>query len=118
MAADDPSPGGTGAAHCLGGVPLTLRSRYAHSPHPVRVGGRGRGSGRPQANRGGDLLQQQALMTSLFLVLLFFSHASNDMTGIRARTHTSYTGTYMKAEAKITLSFYTMPAELKARRLK
>lgn len=71
VAADDPSPGGTGATHRLGGVPVTLRSRYAHSPHPVRVGGRGRGSGRPQAYRGGDLLQQQALMTNLFIFIFF-----------------------------------------------
>ncbi|KAL7374010.1 hypothetical protein ABVT39_019678 [Epinephelus coioides] len=43
--ADDPSPGGAGPPHCLRSVSLSLCSRYAHSPHPVRVGGRGRGAG-------------------------------------------------------------------------
>lgn len=43
--ADDPSPGGAGPPHCLCSVSLSLCSHYAHSPHPVCVGGRGRGAG-------------------------------------------------------------------------
>lgn len=54
--ADDPSPGGAGPPHCLRSVSLSLCSRYAHSPHPVRLGGRGRGAGRPQVCHRGHLL--------------------------------------------------------------
>lgn len=78
--ADDPSPGGAGPPHCLRSVSLSLCSRYAHSPHPVRVGGRGRGAGRPQARRRGHLLQQQTLM-----MLLVPFHTS---------THDTHTHTY------------------------
>lgn len=79
--ADDPSPGGAGPPHCLRSVSLSLCSRYAHSPHPVRVGGRGRGAGRPQGRHSGHLLQQQTLMKLLVLFTL-------QLTNIDTNAHT------------------------------
>ncbi|GAA6231780.1 polyadenylate-binding protein 2 isoform X2 [Lates japonicus] len=60
--------------HCLCSVSLSLCSRYAHSPHLVRVGRRGRGAGRPQAHGRGHLLQQQTLMMLLVLFTLTQIH--------------------------------------------
>lgn len=70
--ADYPSPGGAGPPHCLRSVSLSLCSRYAHSPHPVCLGGWGRGAGRPQVCSRGHLLQQQTL--TLLLVLVSLTH--------------------------------------------
>lgn len=86
--ADDPSPGGAGPPHCLCSVSLSLCSRYAHSPHPVRVGGRGRGAGRPQARRGGHLLQQQTLMMLLVLFTLQLAHTNTHIDDTHTHTHT------------------------------
>lgn len=91
--ADYPSPGGTGPPHCLRSVSLSLCSRYAHSPHPVCVGGWGRGAGRPQVCSGGHLLQQQTL--TLLLVLVSLTH---DIT----HTHTQAAGhTFPYREMKL-----------------
>ena len=86
--ADDPSPGGAGPPHCLCSVSLSLCSRYAHSPHPVRVGGRGRGAGRPQARRRGHLLQQQTLMMLLVPFTLQPMTHTDTYTWKTADTHT------------------------------
>ncbi|MEQ2303339.1 hypothetical protein AMECASPLE_015790 [Ameca splendens] len=43
--ANNPPPGGAGPPHCLRSISVSLCSRYAHSPHPVGVGWRGRGAG-------------------------------------------------------------------------
>lgn len=86
--ADYPSPGGAGPPHCLRSVSLSLCSRYAHSPHPVCVGGWGRGAGRPQVCSRGHLLQQQTL--TLLLVLVSLTH---DITHIHDHTRTRSTCT-------------------------
>lgn len=83
--ADDPSPGGARPPHCLRSVSLSLCTRYAHSPHPVSVGGWGRGARRPQARCGGHLLQQQTLM--MLLVPLTLQHTR---THTHCSTHITY----------------------------
>lgn len=90
--ADNPSPGGAGPPHCLRSISLSLCSRYAHSPHPFGVGGRGRGAGRPQARRGGHLLQQQTLMMLLVLFTLQISHTHTSST----KTHTHLFNTHTR----------------------
>ncbi len=40
---DYPSSRGCGAPYSLGGVSVSFCTRYAHSPHPLHVGGRGTG---------------------------------------------------------------------------
>lgn len=82
--ADDPSPGGAGPPHCLRSVSLSLCSRYAHSPHPVCVGGWGRGAGRSQARRWWHLLQQQTLM----MLLVPFTLSTHSNTHGRQNQHT------------------------------
>lgn len=92
--ADNPSPGGTGPSHCLRSISLSLCSRYAHSPHPVGVGRWGRGAGRPQARRGGHLLQQQTLMMLLVLFTLSKSYThAHTHTHCQQHTHRSTDGT-------------------------
>lgn len=54
---DYPSSRGRSAPYRLGGVSVSFCSRYAHSPNPLCVGGRGRGTGRPPAHCGRHLLQ-------------------------------------------------------------
>lgn len=80
--ADNSSPGGAGPPHCLSSISLSLCSRYAHSPHPVGVGGWGWGSERPQACCRRHLLQQQTL------TLLVLLHTSNLHTRTHTPTHT------------------------------
>lgn len=89
--ADDPSPGGAGPPHCLCSVSLSLCSRYAHSPHPVCVGGWGRGAGWPQTRCRGHLLQQQTL------IMLSPFHTSTHSNTHGRHTHTHTCSTYNTA---------------------
>ena len=84
--ADYPSPGGAGPPHCLRGVSLSLCSRYAHSPHPVCVGGWGRGAGRPQVGRRGHLLQQQTLTVLLVSYTRHHTHTHTHLYNMHYST--------------------------------
>lgn len=55
--ADYPSSRGRSTPYCLGGVSVSICSRYAHSPDPLCLGGWDWGTGWPPAHCGRHLLQ-------------------------------------------------------------
>lgn len=82
--ADHPSSRGRSTPYCLGGVSVSICSRYAHSPDPLCVGGWG--TGWPPAHSGRHLLQQQALSFNNMIIL----RCTRPML-TQTHTHSAYT---------------------------